>query len=881
MQRSSSLLDFVASLDDEISLPYLSMSVSVSHPGLDALGGVRRSSPEGSPRAVQPDADFRRAPPPRASSATDAPCKAQAALDAAQPADLADDEMSCSHTLGGLRLTYPHSLAGLTSPNSSLTVDYTARERGIKFTIAPKKLRIRKRTLLWLFVTQVSMVVGFVSHASAFGGWQALAAGGLGLGTMGARFGGTLGAGSAHAPAIRMVASLPGHGGTRRPIGGVGGRARPGAGAGADSPLLTAGSAGMGPQAFSAHGAPSAHPVAHLAASAVGAFAGSLDAAVERSRAMAETLDEARERANADWGKLTSELERTASSLSSSCSEYMAAQAELLEVARDALRPPTDAAAHWWAPGMPPYSEASPPAAAAAPSLGATGSAAAVAADGAPAATAADALAGAQAGTCAAALGAASSVQAAAAFPAGFERELAVLFANLCGIAYHCSHEHSAPSPTTAADTVRIAAELEEMGLELLETFRDRDIDTFAFLAGEKLPPSGGESGGAAAAESRRLFLIFRGSVSHLNKDLNLDFFRCGYDAAEDCFEGLAAAAGEAGAAQQGSSASARPAGTAVQPGGRHHHHHRSARQARAAARQWGLLGGAVRQPAIPAWATGGADAAGGAAAPSAHGEKLGAYAHLAAEVRQQARGGRGVVEPADAPAAATAGAASAASAGSEVLVHRGFLRAWQSLRVPILTAIERLGRAEGRHGRNVELHVSGHSLGGAMAMLASAEIAHLARRFAPPSGAQKPASMLESLSPTALLDSLRNGGKKQPPGQLVSHKLYTFAAPRIGNEAFAAHFAKAFCSDSSYWAVQSGGDAVPHLPLQAMGFHHPPGRIVTLNKYGRVGIHLDTGDDRLYAWVPRGFNPENWVRTHDIFSYSSELQDLVRGKRP
>jgi hypothetical protein len=108
---------------------------------------------------------------------------------------------------------------------------------------------------------------------------------------------------------------------------------------------------------------------------------------------------------------------------------------------------------------------------------------------------------------------------------------------------------------------------------------------------------------------------------------------------------------------------------------------------------------------------------------------------------------------------------------------------------------------------------------------------------------------------------------------------VYTYAAPRIGNEAFALRFAKAFCEDASYWAVQSGGDAVPHLPLQAMGFHHPLGRIVTLNKYGRVGVHLDTGDDRLHAWVPRGFNPENWVRTHDIFSYGSELETLVRNQ--
>mmetsp|Transcript_5307 Transcript_5307/g.12662 ORF Transcript_5307/g.12662 Transcript_5307/m.12662 type:complete len:166 (+) Transcript_5307:418-915(+) len=165
------------------------------------------------------------------------------------------------------------------------------------------------------------------------------------------------------------------------------------------------------------------------------------------------------------------------------------------------------------------------------------------------------------------------------------------------------------------------------------------------------------------------------------------------------------------------------------------------------------------------------------------------------------------------------------------------------------------------------------------MAMLASAEIAMLAKKFAP-QGPPSPRILRQGAA--QLGASLL--GRGQPPagqGRLVAHKLYTFAAPRIGNEVFARSFAKAFCQDESYWAVQSGGDAVPHLPLQSMGFRHPPGRIITLNKYRRFGAYLDAGDDTLGAWVPRGGDPQNWVRTHDVNAYSMELALLMRDALP
>lgn len=750
MHRSSSLYDFVTSLDDEISLPYLSMSVSLSHHGLEVLDTPPTPAETPSPvrRVAQPDADFeaeRWRPPSRSHASPRGRAHAKQSLADAQSADESRNRFG----FGGLTLTYPNSL---NLESASLKVDYALpRSHEISFTIAPAKLRIRKRTLLWLLLTfKISMVVGLCSHGAGMR-WPLLAASGFIPSLSAMRP--ALSSVSNHRAGVRgiaMVSSLHGGGGGGGPLS----RARPAAG----------GSAAFS-SAFGSLSLPSAHPVVHLATSAVGALAGSLNVAFDSARAF--SLDEALDGAMGQVSELQHEVDRVASS----CLGYAQAQIELAESMRDALSPSVTAAAHWWAPGMPGHEEAELEAVGA---LGVSPSGVAAGVDGLtdPGAEGEAEMA------------AAVAAVAVGSYPVGFDRHLAMQLSILCGISYHCALDPDAPSPTTAADTARMAAELEEQGLELVQTYRDSQLDTFAFLAAEKSHEKLGSPPSSALplAGARKLFLIFRGSVSALNKDLNFDFFRCGYDAAEDCFDlgGTPAADGATGSAAQ----------------------------------------------------SGGATAAAAAA-----GEDEGA-----------------------------------ATDPSAVLVHRGFLRAWQSLRAGVLDSIRRIGQAEGRAGRDVELYVSGHSLGGAMAMLASSEIAHLARKYAPSRTAAR-----EGISDKVI--SLISG-KPRAHGTLVQHKLYTFAAPRLGNDKFASKFEEIFCSNTSYWAVQSGGDAVPHLPLQAMGFSHPTGRIVTLNKYGRQGVHLDTGDDRLRAWVPRGLNPENWVRTHDIISYGSELAALARWHR-
>lgn len=96
--------------------------------------------------------------------------------------------------------------------------------------------------------------------------------------------------------------------------------------------------------------------------------------------------------------------------------------------------------------------------------------------------------------------------------------------------------------------------------------------------------------------------------------------------------------------------------------------------------------------------------------------------------------------------------------------VHRGFLRAldsvWPSLQAALLAQ------------RHLPLFITGHSLGGALAVLAATRVPHRA--------------------------------------------VYTFGCPRVGNAAFAASLAQA-----SIYRVVHGEDAITRIPPAWLGFAH------------------------------------------------------------
>jgi len=108
--------------------------------------------------------------------------------------------------------------------------------------------------------------------------------------------------------------------------------------------------------------------------------------------------------------------------------------------------------------------------------------------------------------------------------------------------------------------------------------------------------------------------------------------------------------------------------------------------------------------------------------------------------------------------------------------VHTGFYDAWSSIHDPVITEVRQL-LASSPPG--TPLYVTGHSLGGAIAVIATYD-------------------MQNSL------------------GLHVS-EAFTFGEPRVGNAEFAHHFGRAPVT----WRVTHFKDPVPHLPGRFLGFEH------------------------------------------------------------
>ena len=124
--------------------------------------------------------------------------------------------------------------------------------------------------------------------------------------------------------------------------------------------------------------------------------------------------------------------------------------------------------------------------------------------------------------------------------------------------------------------------------------------------------------------------------------------------------------------------------------------------------------------------------------------------------------------------------------------------------------------------------------------------------------------------------------------GRLRAHKTYTFAAPRLGNAAFARFFRSSFPRSADHWAMQFVSDAVPHLPFAAWGFEHPEGVLrlgetttggAACGEVGRARPEAlqrarDRGDS-VDMLRPRAGKIMDWVSSHDIQCYLWELRRL------
>ncbi|KAL8841755.1 MAG: hypothetical protein Q9170_000788 [Blastenia crenularia] len=110
--------------------------------------------------------------------------------------------------------------------------------------------------------------------------------------------------------------------------------------------------------------------------------------------------------------------------------------------------------------------------------------------------------------------------------------------------------------------------------------------------------------------------------------------------------------------------------------------------------------------------------------------------------------------------------------------VHRGFKNSWEEVKDAVMTNMKKA----------VQLHpdyrivVTGHSLGGAVATLAAAELRRIDKHF------------------------------------LQATELYTFGSPRLANKEAAEWLSQ---QSRFSWRITNGDDIVPRLPPRAIGYHH------------------------------------------------------------
>jgi triacylglycerol lipase len=137
------------------------------------------------------------------------------------------------------------------------------------------------------------------------------------------------------------------------------------------------------------------------------------------------------------------------------------------------------------------------------------------------------------------------------------------------------------------------------------------------------------------------------------------------------------------------------------------------------------------------------------------------------------------------------------------IRIHGGFFEAFQTVQTELFSYLE-------KHARNRKLYLTGHSLGGALAVV----------------------NLLFLLL--------------QPRRQPV-HGIYTFGQPKVGNDAL-AQFLEQY-SQCKLQRVCNNLDVVPSLPLRSPYGFKTCGRLVYVNKAGKLmygSLHVERQASRL-----------------------------------
>ncbi|MEB3291673.1 MAG: lipase family protein [Synechococcales bacterium] len=164
--------------------------------------------------------------------------------------------------------------------------------------------------------------------------------------------------------------------------------------------------------------------------------------------------------------------------------------------------------------------------------------------------------------------------------------------------------------------------------------------------------------------------------------------------------------------------------------------------------------------------------------------------------------------------------------------VHQGFWNALQSVWSEIRTALATV------RDRQQPLYITGHSLGGALAILAAAQFAQAGE-----------------------------------PIQAV----YTYGAPRVGNRSFQQQF-NAQLQDRTFRLVNDA-DIVPRLPAVTLGYIHT-GQVFHFNAIGTLQLYCDRKNQRLrrlgrglLRWLDGDLEE---VRDHSITAYETRLRNAL-----